>query len=208
MEMAMNMTGKAKEDVTSEERKMAKAINFGFLYGMGWKKFITYAAENYEVKVSEAKAQKARREFFQSYRQLQPWHARQRAKAEKNGYVVSSIGRKRHLHDIHSSNEDIRAEAQRQAINSPVQSLASDMMLLAMCELEDILPVDECRSISTVHDSILFEVREDAVSRWAPVIKEVMENLPLEDQFDTRLTVPIVADLKVGPYWSEGTTTI
>jgi DNA polymerase-1 len=208
MEMAMSITGKAEHEVTSEERKMAKSVNFGYLYGMGWRKYIVYAAENYELDVSEAQAKKARRQFFQDYKQLQAWHARQRGKAEKDGMVMSAIGRKRRLHDAYSTNQAVKEEAMRQAINSPVQSLASDMMLMAMIQLEEILPEEEAHLISTVHDSILFEVREDKVDKWAPVIKDIMENLPLEKEFDCLLTVPIVVDLKVGQYWSEGAKAI
>lgn len=206
METAMSVTGKLEKDITSEERKMAKAVNFGFLYGMGWHKFMDYAKENYELDVTESQAKSARIDFFHQFRKLPAWHERQRKKARMRGYVISAIGRKRRLHDIHSTNEGIRQEAERQAINSPVQSLASDMMLLAMTLLHPILPVDEARLISTVHDSILFEVREDKVDKWAPVIKEVMENLPLEEMFECLLTVPIVADIKTGLHWSEGAT--
>lgn len=204
MEMAMAVTGLPQEEVTSEQRKMAKAINFGFLYGMGWHKFMSYALENYELRVTEAQAKAARRDYFRTYRSLPEWHERQRKKARKWGYVINAIGRKRHLHDILSTNQEIRAEAERQSINSPVQSLASDMMLIAMIELDRILPRKEARLISTVHDSILFEIREDKLDKWIPVIKDTMENLPLEERYDCLLTVPVLADVKVGDHWSEG----
>ena len=204
METAMSVTGLTEDDITPEMRKQAKAVNFGFLYGMGWKNFINYAKENYEVDVSEPEARQYRQEFFQTFSGLQAWHGRQRKKARMHGYVMSAIGRKRHLHDIESTNDGIRAEAERQAINSPVQSLASDMMLLAMIQLEELLPSEEARLISTVHDSIIFEIREEKVDKWVPIIRETMENVPLERLFDCILTVPIVADVKVGDYWSEG----
>lgn len=204
MEMAMSITGKAEQDISYEERKMAKSVNFGFLYGMGWHKFIVYAKDNYELDVSEAEAIVFRKEFFRNFRSLPEWHERQRKKARRSGFVLSAIGRKRHLHDIESSNQEVKAEAERQAINSPVQSLASDMMLMAMIRLDKILPGKEARIISTVHDSILFEVRDNVVGKWAQVIQETMENLPLEDEFDCLLTVPIIVDIKYGSYWSEG----
>jgi len=204
METAMSITGLTEDEIEPEVRKMAKSVNFGFLYGMGWKHYIEYAAEKFELKVTDSEAQNYRREFFQTFRSLQPWHGRQRKKARMHGYVMSAIGRKRHLWDIESTNEGIRAEAERQAINSPVQSLASDMMLLAMIQLEKLLPEDEARLISTVHDSIIFEIREDKVDKWVTVIRDEMENVPLEHLFDCILTVPIVVDIKVGDYWSEG----
>jgi DNA polymerase-1 len=204
METAMAVTGLTEGEVTSEQRKMAKAVNFGFLYGMGWHKFMDYAKENYELDVTEAQAKIARKEFFAQFKSLPGWHARQRKKAKRSGYVLSAIGRKRHLHDIHSTNKEIRAEAERQAINSPVQSLASDMMLLAMVKLEEQLNHSECRVISTVHDSILFEVREGLEDKYIPIIKDAMENVPLEKEFECLLTVPIKADVKYGSHWSEG----
>ncbi len=204
METAMSITGLTEDEILPEVRKMAKSVNFGFLYGMGWKHYIEYAAEKFELKVTESEAQNYRREFYQTFRSLAPWHARQRKKAKMFGYVMSGIGRKRHLWDIDSTNEGIQAEAERQAINSPVQSLASDMMLLAMIQLEKRLPQDEARLISTVHDSIIFEIREEEVDKWVPVIRDEMENVPLERLFDCILTVPIVVDIKVGDYWSEG----
>jgi DNA polymerase-1 len=204
METAMGITGLSTDEVSSEQRKMAKAVNFGFLYGMGWYKFMDYAKENYELDVTEGEAKMARREFFAQFRSLPGWHERQRKKARRGGYVISAIGRKRHLHDIYSTNKEIKAEAERQAINSPVQSLASDMMLLAMVQLEKQLDPNECRMISTVHDSILFEVREDMVDKYAPIIRDAMENVPLEKEFECILTVPIVADIKYGSHWSEG----
>lgn len=204
MEMAMQITGLSADEVSSEQRKQAKAVNFGFLYGMGWKNFVDYAKDNYGLDVTEYEAQQARKDYFNQFRKLTEWHARQRKKAQANGFVTSAIGRKRRLHDIRSTNEGIRAEAERQAINSPVQSLASDMMGLAMIQLEERLPASEAILISTVHDSILFEIREDKLDKWVPVITETMENLPLEKDFDCILTVPIVADVKYGTHWSEG----
>lgn len=204
METAMSVTGLSEDEVTPEQRKMAKAVNFGFLYGMGWHKFMDYAKENYELDVSEAEAKVARKEFFRQFRSLPGWHDRQRKKARKFGYVLSAIGRKRHLHDIRSTNEGIRQEAERQAINSPVQSLASDMMLLAMIQLEEQFDPNECRIISTVHDSIIFEVREGLEDKYIPLIKKGLEEVPLEREFECLLTVPIVADVKYGTHWSEG----
>lgn len=204
LETAMAVTGLSEPEITPEIRKKAKAVNFGFVYGMGARKFQTYAKTSYNVNVSYEEAQATRKAYFDLYRSLQAWHARQRSAAKRRGWVVSSIGRKRHLHDIDSTNEEIRAEAERQAINSPVQSMASDMMLMAMIILHEKLDPNVARIVSTVHDSLIFEVREEAVDEVVPMIVEVMENLPLEEWFDCILTVPIIADVKVGSFWSEG----
>lgn len=208
METAMQTTGLSEGEITSEQRKKAKAINFGFLYGMGWKKFMEYCKTNYGLNVSVGEAKQVRHTFFQTYRQLPAWHERQRSIARKRKWVVSAIGRKRHLWDIDSSDSAVSQEAERQAINSPVQSLASDMMLMAMVILHERLDPDVVRIVSTVHDALLFEVRDEALADVAPIIREVMENLPLEEWFECRLTVPIEVELKAGKYWSEGASVL
>ena len=204
MATAMLMTNKPASAITSEERKKAKAVNFGFLYGMGWRKFIIYARDNYDTVVSEQEAQLFRTRFFQNFRGLVQWHARQRRVVNRNHEVTSAVGRVRHLTDIMSEDDDVRAEAERQAINSPVQGLGSDLMLLSLNALHPQFPPDEARIVGTVHDSGLFEIRDDKVDTWVPVIRETMENLPLKKLFGTQLTVPIVVDIKVGKHWGEG----
>jgi len=123
---AVNVTGKPAEQITKEERKKAKGVNFGYLYGMGWRKFVDYARDSYGVVVTDDEAQESRERFFETYRGLRPWHDRQRRLVRSYGRVQSPIGRVRHLPDIESGDEEVRKEAERQAINSPVQSLASD----------------------------------------------------------------------------------
>lgn len=204
MTMAMKLTGKPAKHVTKEERKKAKGVNFGYLYGMGWPKFVDYARDSYGVVVSDDEAKQSRREYFEMYRSLPRWHERQRRLARNYGRVSSAIGRIRHLPDIYSEDKEVRGEAERQAINSPIQSLASDMMLLAMTILHAQANPDEVRIVGTVHDSLLFEIRDDVVDLWAPRIKRTMENLPLKRKFGVSLTVPIKVDVKVGTHWGEG----
>lgn len=206
MTMAMRMTGKAQGDVTSEERKKAKAVNFGFLYGMGWKKFIETAWNNYGVVVTEVEAQAFRRAFFDEFPMLVRWHARQRRLVKMYGRVESPIGRVRHLPDITSPDEGVRAEAQRQSINSPVQAYASDLCLLSMCLIDRRFRKLGMKShpIGTVHDAINFEILDDELEQAIPIIKHTMENPPLERLFGVSLKVPLVADMKVGTRWGTG----
>jgi DNA polymerase-1 len=211
--MAMRMTGKpwhgGKCDcggcVTGEERKKAKAVNFGFLYGMGWAKFIQTAWENYGVRVSESEAQAFRRAFFDEFPDLVVWHARQRKLAHTYGRVESPMGRVRHLPDIYSPDRGVQSEAERQAINSPVQAFASDM-----CALSLVILAKKFRSlgiraypIGTVHDAVNWEIHEDDLCMALPQIKYTMENLPLEQLFGVYVDVPIVADCKLGTRWGQ-----
>lgn len=202
MTMATRMTGRPASEVSKEERKKAKAVNFGFLFGMGWFKFIDTAWSNYGVVVSEEEAKAFRRAFFEEFPELPRWHARQRALAKKYKRVESPLGRVRHLPDIDSPVDGVRAEAERQAINSPVQATASDMCLYSLVRLTDAFRELDLRahSVGTVHDAINFEVPVEEVPTVLPLIRSTMENLPLE-QFGCYLDVPIVADAKIGTRW-------
>jgi DNA polymerase-1 len=202
---ACRMTGKLSVDVTKEERKKAKAVNFGYIYGMSWQKFMLYAFENYELEITAEEAERDRELFFEDYPGLRPWHERQRRLANRYQRVVSPIGRVRHLTSILSQDKDVRSEAERQAINSPVQSLASDLMLFALIRLHKMMPAREARIVGTVHDSILFEVRVEHVHKWAPIIRMVMEDMDrVRQTFGAEITVPIVADIEIGTHWAEG----
>lgn len=211
--MAMRMTGKVwhggKCDcgacVTGEERKKAKAVNFGFLYGMGWRKFISTAWENYGVRVTEDESQAFRTSFFDQFPMLPIWHRRQRAMAHKYGRVETPMGRVRHLPDIYSPDKGVQSEAERQAINSPVQGFASDMCVLSLNMLAKQFRREGIRAypIGTVHDALNWEIHGDDLAYALPQIKYRMENLPLEDLFGLTLDVPIVADCNVGTRWGQ-----
>lgn len=203
---ACRMTGKIVADVTKEERKKAKAVNFGYIYGMGAKKFRTYAFDNYGISISAEEAEHDRDLFFEDYPGLRPWHERQRRLAQRYHRVVSPLGRVRHLPDILSQEKDVRAEAERQAINAPVQGMASDLMLFSLVRLHSMMEHDQARIVGSVHDSILFAIREEYVYDWVPIIKETMEDMDeVERTFGCEITVPIVADIEVGHHWGEGT---
>jgi DNA polymerase-1 len=94
-------------------------------------------------------------------------------------------------------------EAEREAINSPVQGLASDLTVLAMVELQRILPPARAKIIGNVHDAILLEAKEEDAVEVAAVVKRVMENLPLKKMFGWQPTVPIEAEVTIGQHWGE-----
>lgn len=188
-----------------EERKLAKAVNFGFVYGMYPKKFQAYAFENYGVTVSYAEAEKFRDRFFTTFPDLVSWHRRQEQIVRSRGYVQSPLGRVRHLPNVYSGDDAVAREAVRQAINSPVQSCASDLMLFGMVKLNEILNKNECFMVMTLHDGIMFQCKEDRVEYWAPIIKETLENLPIKRTFGADLQIPIISDVEWGQHWGEAT---
>lgn len=192
-------------DGWKEVRKKAKAINFGYLYGMWWKKFVMYARDNYGVKVTEAEAQESRESYFELYAALPGWHKRQKNFVRRNGYVRSLIGRKRRLPDAQVMGDDHktkmkRMEAERQAINSPVQGFASDYNIMVALEVMEKYKHHDVHLVGTVHDAVLFEVPEDMAEEVGQYILKVMKGPKLLKEFDVKLKVPIEGDGGIGPW--------
>lgn len=201
---AASVLGIPMSQVTKDDRKKAKAVNFGFVYGMGWRKFISTAFEKYQSVFTEEEARAVREAFFVQFSGLQPWHNKQRRLVNKYGRVQSPLGRVRHLPDIYSPEEGVRAEAERQAINSPVQSFGSDLAVLSMVAINKQFRKHKIKGhcVGLVHDAINFEIRDDHVGRALPIIKDTMEDMSIvERKFGVHVDVPIIADLKVGRHW-------
>jgi uracil-DNA glycosylase family 4 len=187
-----------------ETRKKAKAINFGYLFGMWWKKFKVYARDNYGVNVTDDEAQASREAFFELYPGFPGWHDRQRRFSQMNGYVRSLSGRKRRLPAASSGRDSPqRREAQRQAINSPVQSFANDLNLMAAIQMTKEFKPKWFRMVGTVHDAVLMLVRNDKVAEVFKRGLEIMSHPALLDTFEIELGVPIEAEAKIGA-WSIG----
>lgn len=187
-----------------ELRKKAKAVNFGYLFGMWWKKFMIYARDNYEIEVTEEEAQESRENFFDMWPAFTQWHKDQRRYAERNGYVRSMAGRKRHLPRAQDGGESMEKDnALRQAINSPVQSFASDLNLMAAIEVRKRFPRTMVRVVCTVHDSILMWVKKEALDTVLPQIYSIMKHPELLDKMKIKLRVPIESEISVGP-WGAG----
>jgi DNA polymerase-1 len=185
-----------------EWRKKAKAVNFGFLYGMGSAKFQDYALDKYGIELTYNEAKNYRKRFFDTYNSLPKWHKKQIRVARMNGYVRCLSGRIRHLPDIYSDNENIRSSAERQAINSPVQGFASDLTLMSLVEIHQSFSPDVLRLCGSVHDSILMEIKNEYLDEIIPEIKSIMEHPNLLKKLGIRLNVPIVADITIGDWGS------
>lgn len=195
---------KDPEMLWKEIRKKAKAVNFGYLYGMWWKKFKIYARDNYGVIITDEQAQDSREFFFATFPAFSKWHDRQRRYARLNGYVRSLSGRKRRL-PAALSNVDTpeRREAERQAINSPVQSFANELNLMSALQLRKEFGRDVARIVGTVHDSLLVWVKNEHVASVATRLLEIMSHPQLMDDFEIEVGVPILAEAKIGA-WGTG----
>lgn len=202
-ETAMSVSGKS--EVTKDERKKAKAVNFGFVYGMGWKKFKEYAFDKYGVRLTDTESKQYRQRFFDKYHGLPIWHKRQKRLARVNKKVHNLIGRIRRLPGVDSPDEGVRAEAERQAINSPVQGFGCDLNLMGAIEIHQQLSPSKSMIIGQVHDALLFLIRDDYLNKALPKIKRIMENPTLlTEVFNVSPTVPIIVDIKVGTSWGAG----
>ena len=183
---------------------MGKPVNFGFLYGMWWKKFRVYARDNYGVNFTDQQSQKYRERFFELYSGLVSWHERMKRCVRLYGQVVSLSGRVRRLPGVYSSDKSMQQEAERQGINSPIQGFGSgDLKAMAMVEVHETFDLDSVRIVGEVHDSILMWIRTEFLREAIPRIKQIMEQPKLLQAFKIRMTVPLVADFEVGT-WSLG----
>ena len=198
---AAKVAGVTMDKVTKDMRKKAKAVNFGFLYGMGWKKFKDYARDSYGVILTDKESQQYREAFFELYDGLPAWHERQRMLVRKFKYVRGPMGRKRRLPEVESPDRGIRSEAERQGINSPVQGFASDMALFAAIRVGKELPHSKIRVVGLVHDALLGVIREGSENEMLEAVGDIMTDTTiLEKTFKMKMTVPIEIEAKIGPW--------
>lgn len=203
MGMTLEQFRELSEDVYEQKRFEAKAINFGFIYGMLAKGFKTYAKTQYKIDYTEQQSEDFRNTFMTRYNQLPVWHRRQIEFAHKHGYVESLHGVKRHLPSIHSKDFATVSLAERQAVNAPVQLLGSDMLLMASERFTRDTDPDLARVVLTVHDAAIVEAREDRAREMASALKWYMENNPLVEWFNLNFPITLDADVKIGPSYGE-----
>lgn len=178
--------------VTKEQRRIAKAINFGLIFGQGPQGLAQVAG------ISFSEAKEFIRRYFEAYRGVKEYMDQTKALAHSLGYVETLFGRKRYLPEIHSQLAQVRAQAERMAINMPVQGTDADLMKLAMIAIHEKLPAvcADAKMLLQVHDELLFEVPNNKVEIVAAFARDVMQSIE-------KLAVPIVVDAKAGDNWEE-----
>jgi len=191
---AADVFHKAYADVTDDERYIAKLTVFGILYGRG-----AYSLATGEMNCGVEEAQAYIDAFFKRMPKLRAWTYEIADRAIQDGYVQSLFGRKRRFPFVHP---DTIAEIQRQAVNTPIQSPASDICLLALIRLHNELTARKWGYVHfSVHDSIAGSVRADVQTEAIALVRSIMETPPFESN------VPFKVDIKVGPNWEETTST-
>ena len=180
------------EEVTKTQRSQAKTVNFGILYGQG----AFGLAEQTGLTRTEAKEMIAN--YFETYPQLKKYMAGQVQKAQEMGYVETILNRKRHLKDINSANFVVKAHAERNAVNAPIQGSAADVIKLAMIKIDEQLTEKNMNTkmLLQVHDELVFEAPESEVEEASALIKKEMEAA-----YET--TVPLLVEVGVGDNWLE-----
>ncbi len=189
---AAEVFGLPLEEVTPEQRRRAKAINFGLIYGMS----AFGLAKQIGVERKEAQAYIDR--YFARYPGVLAYMERTRAQAAEQGYVETLYGRRLYLPEIGSKNAAMRKAAERTAINAPMQGTAADIMKLAMVAVDDWLQASgiDARVILQVHDELVLEVREDLVEEVAAKLRDLMGNA-------AELAVPLIVETGSGSNWDE-----
>lgn len=186
-----------------EARTQAKAVNFGFIYGMHAPKFIQHAKKEYDWEPSMSEAKSIRETYFTLYSRLEEWHRKTKKLARLNGHVRCLTGRLRRLPSIQSKDRVVRSEAERQAVNSPVQGLIGDFKAMVLIEFHQTFSRDDLRVLGEHHDAVLTMVRDEAIDRCVPKMLKIAEHPKLLDTFKIRLDVPMEGEAELGP-WGAG----
>ncbi len=181
------------EEVTKDQRRNAKTVNFSIIYGAG----STNLSKQLDIKRKEAK--ELIDQYFKQYSGLKNYMEETVAKARENGYVTTLLGRRRVLRDINSGNGFIRSNAERVAINTPIQGTSADLIKVAMIKVQKALKEGgfATKMILQVHDELVFDVPKSELDTVRPLIEEIMRTA-LPD-----LRVPLVVGMDVGNNWLE-----
>ena len=190
------------DDVTSEMRRKAKVINFGILYGMGVNALRTNLGED----TSRAEAQEFLNAYFNTFTRLAEFLEETKSFARETGYTETMFGRRRHFAGISSSVPFIRAQAERMAINAPIQGTEGDILRIAMRDIarwtEQEKNQDNVRMLLQVHDELIFEIKDSAIKTAVPKLVAIMENV--FKGTDT-YGVPVEVEVEVGNDWNSMT---
>ena len=181
-----------EKDVTQDMRYATKRVNFGIIYGMS-----AFGLAK-DLKITQPEAQEFIDKYFLRYPGVKRFMDAEIQKCEKDGYVSTLLQRRRYIPEINSQNKGIRQFAQRQAINTPVQGTAADLIKLAMIDIDREMRKNKFKSRMniTVHDELVFDIDKKEQEKVVKLVRELMEN-------SIKLDVPIKVSMKIGRNWLE-----
>jgi DNA polymerase-1 len=189
---ASKIFGIPLEEVTSDQRRIAKTANFGIMYG------ISSFGLSQRLKIGRGEAKKIIEDYFANFPAISSYIEDTLTAARENGYVETIFGRKRYLPDINSRNATVRALAERNAINAPIQGTSADIIKLAMIKTDRRIKQEglQSRMILQIHDELVFETTPDEVERLENIVREEMENV-------IELSIPLTVECNHGQNWLE-----
>jgi DNA polymerase-1 len=197
-EVAAAVFGVSADEVDREMRRRAKIINFGILYGMG------VNALKAQLGTSTSEAQQFFEDYFRTFSTLAEYLERTKGVARRQGFTETLFGRRREFPGMKSPLPYVRAQAERMAINAPIQGTQADIIKLAMVEITRMLEKEgnsaDAHLILQVHDELVFEIRDSKLEQLSAEIRRLMESVLPEEE--TR-GVPILASSKAGPNWGQ-----
>ena len=195
-EVAAQVFHVASDKIDAEMRRRAKIINFGILYGMG------VNALRQQLGSTTAEAHQYLEDYFSTFKTLSEYLESTKGFARKNGYTETLFGRRRQFPEMKSSLPYVRAQAERMAINAPIQGTQADIIKLAMVRVDEMIEKEKAGGdaylLLQVHDELVYEIRAERVNVLGAKIKEIMESVLSNEE--TR-GVPIIATMKSGPDW-------
>lgn len=198
---AAEIMSKDISEVTPSERRAAKAVNFGLLYGMS-----AFGLAK-QIEVDRAVAQDYIKRYFARYPAILEYMERTKTMAKQLGYVQTILGRKLYSPDIQSSNRMIKDAAERAAINAPLQGSAAEIIKLAMIAVDEVLPKDDAKLLLQVHDELVFEVDTDKAHDIGNLIKTAMQNALTDTAkklgWAVDFAVPLVVEIGIGENWEQ-----
>ena len=189
---AAKIFGISPEEVTSDQRRIAKTANFGIMYG------ISAFGLSQRLHISRAESKKIIEDYFANFPAISSYIEDTLAAARETGYVETIFGRRRYLPDINSKNGTVRSLAERNAINAPIQGTSADIIKLAMINVDKRLKKEglQSRMVLQIHDELVFDAVKDEVETLCAIVKEEMENV-------TTLSVPLTVECNYGNNWLE-----
>ena len=189
--------GVAPQKVDYEMRRRAKIINFGILYGMG------VNALRAQLGSTTAEAHKFLDDYFHTFKTLSEYLETTKGFARKHGYTETLFGRRRQFPEMKSSLPYVRAQAERMAINAPLQGTQSDIIKLAMVRVDEMIEKEKARTdaylLLQVHDELVYEIRTERVAELSTKIREIMESVLRSEEAHN---VPIIVMAKHGVDWN------
>ena len=198
---AAEVLGKAVEEVSATERRNAKAINFGLLYGMS-----AFGLAK-QLQMSRGEAQDYIDMYFERYPSVKDYMINTRASAYEKGYVETILGRKLYTPDINHSNRMVKQGAERAAINAPLQGSAADLIKLAMIAVDKVLPKEHAKMLLQVHDELVFEVDSDKVDSIRQLITDAMQDVltttAVAKGWNVDFAVRLLVETDIGSNWDE-----